>query len=199
MLWWYEEHPTRGSILRASLAGLGALYAGECIPALFDHFGHRGILDLAFHGDCVELRLDAACRPDASDTVLLAELRFEDGRHRKEAVTASCEFAQHGVVLELADHDGAQFLLLEPLIQSSTDGRVVSRKEHWHTVQRLGKSTTECFRQCRCCHPKDLARTHAMAVGANVETGGDGRIRQDDVNFVKCEVGDQALQSSFAA
>src|SRR5690348_236049 len=93
-----------GGMRRSRSAGPGALYAGERIPALLDHFGHRGILDLALHGDREELRLDAACRPDARHTVFLAELRFEDGGDGKEAVTAPGEFSQHGVVLELADH-----------------------------------------------------------------------------------------------
>lgn len=67
------------------------------------------------------------CHADARESVLATKLSFENRGYRSEAVPGARELTQHCIVLELAEHEGAHALPIEPLIQSAAYCGVVSR------------------------------------------------------------------------
>src|SRR5580698_4300847 len=126
-------------------------------------------------------------------------LRFGWRRRRKCANGRTTKHHSHCAVFKFAGHKWAHALSIEPMFQRTSQGTIFRRHQKWHAIEALGKSPFGLARKAGMSEKAQAGLSEQMAECAYADGGIEGRIGDDQIQFVDRELREQFVRLALAA
>ncbi len=154
--------------------------------------------DAPLHRDHVELLDQVRGLAQQLRTVLVTHLFVQHHGRQEDAVAVLAQLLGQRAVVDLADHARAQLLAPQPLRQAHAQGRVAAGHQHGRVVQALREGRLDALGQLMRGVKTHGRATQAVVVGVHAERRRQGCVRQDQVQPVHRQLGQQAVELALA-
>src|SRR5436309_11375746 len=151
------------------------------------------VLDPSLDRDGVEACRHRVDPTDGRDAGLLPGLLLDRRGRGEDAQTGPPEHVQQGAVLELACHEGANALRVEPLVERSPERRVVGREQQGGTGEGAREPAAVGPREAARAEERQTTLAEQVVEGADPDGRREGRVGEDQVEPVDRELRQQAL------
>jgi len=160
---------------------------------------HHRVHDPSLHGDGVIGLPDAADPADAFNAELRADFVLDHRGGWECGETAAAERLKQFSVLELGEHNGSNFIGVEPEVERFAEHGVADGQVERRAIEGLRKAAAEVLGQRRAREERHGGLEQRVADGVHPGAVGVGAVGDDEVEVEECKFGQEFVDTPLAA